>query len=158
MSEETKYTIEEAHLEFAKKLNGRVWQLLEQAARTLAEDEEMVHAAHASLFHWLHAGKGVHHQRGEWLLARVYTVLGIEVEALRHAARCVELTEVHAVKMSDFDHAYECLARANALAGKDAESKAYFKLAEEAGMRIAGEEDQAMFMDDLKGGAWYGVR
>ncbi len=160
MSEETRYTMEEAHLEFAKKLNGRVWQLLEQEARTLFEDEEMVHAAHASLYHWFHAGKEVHHQRGEWLLARVYTVLGVESEALRHAARCVELTQEHAIQMSDFDHAYayECLARANALAGKHAYSQEYFKLAEEAGRRIASEEDRAMFMDDLKGGAWYGER
>jgi hypothetical protein len=59
--------------------------------------------------------------------------------------------------MADFDHAYayECLARANALAGKPAESEAYYKLAEEAGHRIASMEDQAMFLDDLKGGDWY---
>ena len=159
MSEETRYTIDEAHLEFAKKLNGRVWELLEQTARTLAEDEEMVHAAHASLFHWLNAGKEVHHQRGEWLLARVYTVLGIESEALRHAARCVELTQEYADQLSDFDpaYAYECLARANALAGNHAESKVNYELAEDAGRRIKSEEDKAMFMDDLKGGAWYGL-
>jgi hypothetical protein len=160
MSDETRYTLEEAHLEFAKKLNSHVWQLLERESRTILEDEEMVHAAHASLYHWFHAGKEVHHQRGEWLLARVYTVLDIDSEALRHAARCLELTEKHADQMADFDsaYAYECLARAQALAGNHAESRAHFKLAEEAGERIASVEDRTMFLDDLTGGAWYGVR
>ena len=44
---EAQYTVEQAHLHFAKRLNGRVWQLLEAEQRTAEEDALMVHAAHA---------------------------------------------------------------------------------------------------------------
>lgn len=40
-------------------------------------------AAHASIYHWLHAGTEVHHQRGEWLISKVQAVLGNGTEALR---------------------------------------------------------------------------
>jgi hypothetical protein len=39
----------------AADLFNRTWVLLETPDRTSAQDEEMVHAAHASRFHWEHA-------------------------------------------------------------------------------------------------------
>jgi hypothetical protein len=41
-----------------------------------AENEMIVDASHASLYHWLEAGAGTHHHRGEWLIPRVFTVPG----------------------------------------------------------------------------------
>ena len=64
MSEET-YTEAEAHRFFANQLNGQTWDLLDKTERTKEEDELMVYAAHASCRHWLEAGTGVNHQRGE---------------------------------------------------------------------------------------------
>ncbi len=61
---------------------------LENPDRTQAEDEEMLHAAHASLYHWLQVGTVLHHQRGLWMIARVHAVLGHAAEALRYASRC----------------------------------------------------------------------
>lgn len=79
----------------------------------------MLHASHASLYHWLQVGTGSHHQRGEWMIAHVLTVLGNGNEAVRHANRCLELTEAHSDLMEDFDlaYAYEAMARSTALAG-----------------------------------------
>ena len=53
----------------------------------------MVLAASASLYHWLQIGTVVNAQRGEWLLARVYTVLEKPHPAMEHALRCQELTQ-----------------------------------------------------------------
>jgi hypothetical protein len=72
MSDENTYAENEAHRHFAAKLNGEVWGLLEKVDRSSAEDEMMIHAAHASCCHWLKVGTGVHHQRAEWMIARVY--------------------------------------------------------------------------------------
>lgn len=160
MSEEETYTEPEAHRHFAAKLNGEVWGLLEKADRSPAEDELMIHAAHASCYHWLKVGTGVHHQRAEWLIAHVYSELGLADAALRHARRCQELTQEHAGLMQDFDQAYahEAVARAYALAGNQAEALKYLQLAEEAGQAIADDESKQFFVGDLKGGNWYGLR
>ncbi|NIV40287.1 MAG: hypothetical protein GWN58_66060, partial [Anaerolineae bacterium] len=124
MSEEKTYTESEAHRHFAAKLNGEVWGLLEKSDRSSAEDEMMIHTAHASCCHWLKVGTGVHHQRAEWMIARVYSELGLAEAALRHANRCRELTQEHAGLMEDFDRAYahEAMARANTVAGNRAEA------------------------------------
>jgi tetratricopeptide (TPR) repeat protein len=160
MSAADTYTIEEAHRHFAKTLNGEVWGLLRQPERAGLEDERMVYAAHASCYHWLKAGTGVNHQRGEWLIARVYTVLGRPEAALTHALRCVELTHQYADLMEDFDwaFAYEGAARANALAGMRDEALKYVQLAEQAGQAIADEEDRQIFFDDFNGGDWHRLR
>ena len=157
---EEKYTEAEAHRLFAGKLNGEVWILLEKADRTEAEDELMIHAAHASCCHWLKVGTGLHHQRGEWLIARVYAEMGLGEAALRHARRCEQLTEVHADLMEDFDRAYalEAVARANAVAGHDEEALEYVRLAEKAGAAIEDEENRKMFTGDFDSGDWAGLR
>jgi hypothetical protein len=156
MSEEERYTEQEAHAHFARSLNGEVWGLLGQAERTPEESERMVHAAHASLYHWLFAGGGVNQQRGEWLIARVYAELGVGEAALRHAQRCQELTDQHAAEMKDFDRAYafEALARANAVAGDLEAATQYRKQARDAGDAIADQETRTYFDGDLAGGNW----
>jgi tetratricopeptide (TPR) repeat protein len=159
MTEEKTYTEAEAQRHFAAKFNGDVWGLLEKADRSKADDEVMVHAAHASCCHWLAAGTGVHHQRGEWMIARVYAELGLAEAALRHARRCQELTEEHADLMEDFDRAYalEGLARAHAVAGDHDRAREYLELAQKAGEAIADEESKKFFSGDLEGGNWYGI-
>ena len=106
MEEKHSYTLKEAEQYFAKALNGEVWELLGKADRTALDDERMLYAAYASCYHWLQAGTGAHQERGEWLIAHVCTVLGLKDEALRHASRCLELTQQHPDLMKDFDVAY----------------------------------------------------
>lgn len=160
MNEAKKYTIKEAHQYFAKALNGKVWELLQKPDRSQIDDELMVYAAHASCYHWLNAGTGVNHQRGEWLFARVYTELGHKDSALRHASRCLELSSEFADLMEDFDwaYAYECIARANALAANREEALKYIQLAKESGRGIINAEDREIFISDFNDGNWYGLR
>jgi len=150
----------ETHRQFAIELNGRVWDLLAKADRSVQENEEMVHAAHASCLHWLKAGTALHHQRGEWLIAHVYAELGLAEPALRHAQRCQELTREHADQMADFDLAYahEGLARAYAIAGQHEQAKEHLKLAKRAGQAIADKESKKIFLGDLHSGNWGGLK
>ena len=153
------FTLQEAHMEFAKKLNGRVWELLAKEDRTQKEDDEMIQAAHASLYHWLQVGTAVHQQRGFWMLAHVYTVLEHQEEALYNAERCLQITKQYPEQMQDFDFAYgfEGAARASALTGDRTKAAEYKKKASDAGEKIANEEDKSIFLGDLMGGNWYGV-
>ena len=94
--EEKTFTVSEAHLHFAAYFHSLTWELLEKPDRTRDEDERMVDYAHSSLAHWRTAGTVVHHQRGEWLLARVFAVLGEPGPALQHAGWCAEILQAHA--------------------------------------------------------------
>jgi len=159
--EETKtYTVPEAHKFFAQSLNARVWELLQKPARSQAENDEMLHAAHACTYHWKFVGTAVHQQRGEWLISHVHVVLGHAPEALRHAERCFELTQSNKDSMEDFDiaYAFEGLARAYAMMGDQKMAEEFFDLARKAGSTIADEEDRSIFMGDFEGGEWYGLK
>jgi hypothetical protein len=160
MNEIRTYTLVEAQKQLAITTNGQVWQLLEKKDRTESEDELLIHAAHASCYHWLQAGTELHHQRAQWLLSHVYCELGIAAAALRHAVRCMDLTTEHADLMKDFDHAYafEALSRAYALGGQQEDSLFFLQKAEQAGQKIQDEEDRNIFLSDFNGGNWYGLR
>lgn len=160
MSQDQTFTEAEAHRYFAIQFNSETWHLLEKSVRTKEEDERMVCAAFASCRHWLEAGSAVHHQRAEWLIARVCAVLGRAEAALRHAQRCLELTEEHAGEMQDFDvaYAYEAVARASAVAGDRETAGRYLALAQEAGATIDDERSKTIFDGDLRSGDWRGVR
>jgi len=101
----------------------------------------------------------VHAQRGEWLLAHVYTILEKAVPAMEHALRCREITEANPGEMKDFDLAYaeEGLARAYALQGDYEKAKHHQMLAEEKGGKIADPEDKGIFDGDSKAEPWFGM-
>ena len=61
-------------------LFNAVWGMLDADDRTPEQADQMVHAAHASRWHWSQAGKLGGDQQlavGEWRCARVYWVLGV---------------------------------------------------------------------------------
>ena len=160
MSEEKTFSESEAHLFFAKRYNGMTWELFDKKERTTEENELMLDYAHASLAHWRIAGTGLNVQRGEWLISRVWILLGDGEQALRHARRVEELTESHRSEMSDFDFAFahESLARAHALLGHADEARQFMVLAQVAGDAIADEEDRKIFFDDFNSGNWNGIK
>ena len=159
MPTEDKLTLHDAHLKFAKEANGKAWQLLEKPERSPAEDDELLEAVYASNYHWRSVGTAVNAQRGEWMLAHVYSVLREVKPALKHARRCLDLTAELKDQMDDFDiaYGYEGMARALALAGQQDEARKYKALAQAAGEAILDPEDKEIFMTDLLSGEWYGA-
>lgn len=159
MESEAKVTLDAAHLAFAKQANGEVWSLLNRRDRSPDEDHTMVLAAFASLYHWLAVGRPVHRQRGEWMIAHVFTVLGDVRPALAYAERCMATTEAFREQMADFDlaYAYEGLARAHALAGHGEEARRYLAEALKAGDTILDPDSRTIFDGDVHGGDWHGI-
>lgn len=146
-----------AHKKFAVDCFNAIWPLLQKESRTAEDNELMVHLAHTSLFHWLHAGTAINEQRGEWMLARVYTILEDKSKALHHAKRCLALTQKHDFRDFDLAYSYECMARACALNAMTAESSRYFSLAKDAGEKITESGDRDLFMTDLRSEPWFGA-
>lgn len=136
------------HRELAVAANQRTWELLGNDARTDSETREMVHAAHASLWHWLQCGDAENEQRGEWLVSHVYAVIDRAEPAVFHALRCLEITEAAGLQGFDRAYAYEAMARALAVA-HDETAAEWRARAEAAGAEIADPEDHAIFEADL---------
>ncbi len=135
--------------ELAKRLFNLVWDLLDQPSRTADEDELMVNAAHASLFHWTRVGEPVNEARGEWQVSRVYSVLRRGEPALHHAQRSLALCEQHGIGDFDLAFAYEALSRAHMVAGDETEASRFAATARIAADRIEDAEDRDVFLGDL---------
>jgi len=128
-----------------------VWTLLDKPGRSAADDDEMVHAAHASAYHWSLVGTVANRVRSEWQCSRVYAVLGRAESALHHARRCLELAESAPSELEEFDlpFAFEAMARAHAVAGDEAHAREWLARAQAAGEEIGDEDDRALLAADL---------
>ncbi len=158
MSEPTIINEEAAHRIFAAGCFNKIWTLLEKQERTPDDNEMMIHLAHTSLYHWLQVGKPINEQRGEWMLARVYTVLEDRSKAFHHAKRCLALTEKYDFKDFDLAFAYEAMSRASALIGNKQDFRRYLEMAQNAGEEIKEKGDYDVFINDLNSGPWFGMK
>jgi hypothetical protein len=134
------------HRRLGVDLFNEVWRLIE----TREDDDRMLHAAHASRYHWGDASecKPENLARGEWQVARVYSVLGRAEPAIWHAQRSLEHCERARIGDWDLAYAYEALARAHAVGGHD-EAAEWKTKAREAGDAIADPEDREHFDEDF---------
>lgn len=145
-------TVDADHRSLGVALYNDTWRLLEKE-RTPDEDDELLHQAHASAFHWLKAPEcePKNRARGEWMCSRVYSVLGRAEPAVHHAERCLAITETSPENMEEFDlpFAYEALARAHGVAGDAGESDRYRALAREGAEQMTDAEDREIVLADL---------
>jgi DNA-binding transcriptional MerR regulator len=139
------------HRRLGIDLFNKTWTLMEKSGRTPEEDDELLHCAHASAYHWMQAGTIVNRVRSEWQCSRAYTVLDHAEPALRHARRCLVLAESAPDELEEFDlpFAYEAMARAHALAGNHAEARDWLDRARIASAEVADEDDRALLQADL---------
>ncbi|MFQ5919799.1 MAG: hypothetical protein ACE5I4_07130 [Thermoplasmata archaeon] len=147
--EEKRYTVDESHRRFAADLFNLTWDLLDKEDRSAREDERMVHAAHASRFHWGEIGEPVNLAVGEWQIARVHSTLGQPRAALRHAMRSLEIIEENGISGFHRASAYEGVARAHSAAGDSWEAKRYILLARQEGEKITDDEEMEVLLAQL---------
>ena len=145
------------HEAFARQANRETWDWLARDDRTEADDERMIHAAHASAFHWAAVGGAQASTRADWLLSHVYAVVGHAEPALRYARQCLATCEREGIGDFDLAYAYEAMARASAADHDEPAAKEWRTKAAEAGAAIADGENRQLFLADLAAGPWYGV-
>jgi tetratricopeptide (TPR) repeat protein len=135
----------------AAQLFNETWRLMEQEGRTRQDDDRMIHAAHASRYHWgqVPAVTPAHLARGEWLISRVYAVLGRPEPALYHASRVLDLCRENGIGDWDLAFAYEALARAHAIAGDAVKAREYSDQALAAAEEIDEDEERDLVLADL---------
>lgn len=141
----------EVERRLASGLYNDVWRLMELPDRTPEQSDAMLHAAHASRHHWAAVGGPVNLARGEWLCARVYSVLGRAEPAVWHARRCLELAmESEGREDWDVPGAQEALARAYLTAGNRDEARRWAKLGLASVAAVANREDREPIEKDLR--------
>ena len=127
------------------ELFNATWRLIESRA----DDELMLHMAHASAYHWAVAPECLpeNRARGEWLVSRVSALCGLVDAARLHAESCLGWCERHGLADWDLAFAYEALARAAALA-RDSEECARFVERARA-VAIEDADDRELLERDL---------
>lgn len=149
MVRESRPTEREWHRKQAASLFNQVWRLLEKRTRTPDQDDEMIHAAHASRYHWGVVGKPVQRAIGDWQISHVYAVLKRPEPAMYHARRCLSVCRKHGLRDFPLAFAYEALARATAVAGRSRERDRFLRQARAAAGGIKDEEDRKLLLSDL---------
>jgi hypothetical protein len=133
-------------------LFNAVWEMLDISERTPAQDDQMVHAAHASRWHWSQAGELGGDQQlavGEWQCSRVYSVLGRGEPALHHARACLAICEERGLGDWVLAAAYEALTRASVVAGDADGARTWMARGREAVAAIADPQDREVIESDL---------
>jgi DNA-binding transcriptional MerR regulator len=136
----------------AAALFNATWTLMEKEDRTRAEDDEMLHMAHASRHHWGHVAEATpaNFGRGEWQCSRVYAVLGRSEPCLHHAQRYLDICQENGIADWDLAFAYEALARGHAVAGDMDQARAFTEQALAAAEDIAEDDDRELVLSDLE--------
>ena len=136
------------HRKLAVDLFNHTWTLLDNKKRTPEQDEEMVHAAHASRYHWGIAGTKKNHARGEWQIARVYAVLKRFASSAHHAQLYMDDCKMHDFGPFDLAFANEGLARA-LVSNNPMEAEKHLAKARKVGEGIEKDEDREWLHTNL---------
>lgn len=142
----------EEHRRLGVELYNGTWELIERQDRTADEDDEMLHRAHASAYHWLQAPHtAANRARSHWLCSRVHAVAGQPEGALHHARRCLALVQGNSEEMEDWDlaEAHEALARAHLAAGELEGARRHAERARAETAKIADPADRKHIDADL---------
>lgn len=137
------------HRKIAGDLFNYTWSLLDRKQRTVEEDDEMLHAAHASCYHWGRAGRPLQRSIGEWQISRVYSVLGRPEGGLYHGRRALEIARRGKLGPFYVAYAYEALARAAGLARRSQDRDRWMRTARRIGGRVRSTDDRRMLFEDL---------
>ena len=133
----------------AARLFNHVWELINADDRDETADEEMVHTAHASRYHWGKVGEPVNWARGEWQCSRVYATLDRAEPALHHARRCLQLAQEHDLGLFDIGAAHEAIARAARAADLPDLAALHAKLALAAAEKLTDPEERQVLLSDI---------
>jgi len=136
---------------FAVECNNRAWRLAEQALRTPAEDEEMVHAAHAAALHWSKVGTELHRARASMLLGQVHALVGDGRRALHYARESFAFVSARD-DTPGWELAFAHAVLANAAAANDERSlhNTHYARAKALGSALTDDEERALFEATLR--------
>jgi hypothetical protein len=130
---------------FAIECNNRAWKLADSLSRTPAEDEEMLHAAHAAALHWGEVGTQLNHMRARMLLGHVHALLGDGARAMAYAQQSFDYVMSHDSPPWEVAFAHAVLANAAHAARLGALHAKHYEIALAEGSALPDAEERAIF-------------
>lgn len=130
---------------FAVECNNSAWRLAESHARTAAQDDEMLHCAHAAALHWSKVGTDLHCARATMLVGHVYALLGDGQRASTHARKAYDYVMSHESPDWEVAFAHAVLANAAAASGDRPLHAVHYAAAEELGSALENAEERSIF-------------
>lgn len=151
--------LEQNHRFFAVETNNLAWDYISKPAKlSIDEEEEMLSAAFASLFHWSAVGQPINRGRAYGTIARALIKADNErMLALHYAKKYRTLCDDESAEDWDLGIAEAAIARAYGAIGNETEARRHKSLAMEAIDRIRDAEDRKIFEADMKIGPWFDV-
>jgi len=139
----------EFHKKTAAKCFNGAWDYLDKKNRTGDDEQQMLHLAHASRYHWSFVGNARNFAVGDWQLSRVYAALDEPRLALHFAKSALEITQKNNLS-ENLPSAYEGMARAYAVAREERSATDYIKKAREALDKTKmSKEDKKVYADQI---------
>jgi hypothetical protein len=130
---------------FAIEMNNRAWAIAENAARTPAEQEEMLDAAHAAALHWSRVGTDRNKVAADMLLGQAHALLGRGSLAMQYARRSHGYITTHESPDWEVAFAHAVLANAARVSGEGALYSKQYALAKILGKAISDPEEKEIF-------------
>lgn len=141
-------------IEFHKNLGieyfNATWQLIDKTDRTPEDDYNMILTAQASRFHWGFAGTQVEFQTGDWLISKVYYILGHKEECMFTAKRCLDICVGENIGGFNLAFAYESMARAYKLNDNIEKFNQYQEIALEKARLIENDDDRSYTISEIE--------
>ena len=128
---------------------NRVWELIELASRSSAQDEEMLEAAFASRYLWDCLAAVEQTAIGDWQIAHVASLLGQSSLALARAQRALSCVIHNGWTDWRLASCYEGMARAEAAAENTAMRDHWAALARQVLDGLDDDEDRALISAQL---------
>jgi hypothetical protein len=138
------------HRRLGGAANNRGWKLAEMPVRTAAEDEEMLHAAHASRHLWSKVGNEMNFALGDMLLGQVHALLGHGPLAMRYAEAAFAFFSSRESEAWETAFSHLVLSHAAHAAGKPDMHHAHYRSALEAANALTEAEDREIFDASLR--------
>jgi hypothetical protein len=133
------------HRRFGIECNNRAWRLSEASSRSNAEDEEMLHAAHAAALHWSKVGTELNAARAEMLLGHVYALLGHGGLAMRYARASFDYFASRDTEPWEIAFAHAVLANAASAADESETHARHYAVARQTGLSLENLEERRIF-------------
>ncbi len=146
-----KVKVKVAHRFFSADCFNKTWNYIDLPERSADQEEEMLRLALASHWHWTQREDygPVNASVANWLVSRVFALLGQADNARRFGLRSLEVIEDEDAPPFYSGYAYEALARAEAAAGDEENMQAYMDKARLAVAQIHDEDSKGWLLNDL---------
>jgi hypothetical protein len=151
MAKKVDFDIQASHKYFSAECFNRAWDYIDKPLRNESEEDSMLQLSLASLWHWTQRKDctSTNLSIGYWQVSRVYALLRQADNARRYGKLCLDAAQREDVLPYYQGAAYESLARAEMVAGKQDEMEKYLIQAHQIAASLPDPEEKKMLLKDL---------